>query len=204
MLQDVAFWAAAAAALLAAYLIGSLSCAILSCRLLGLPDPRGIGSGNPGATNVLRTGDRRAAIITLLGDAGKGVLAVLLARAWLGETVAALAALAAVAGHVWPVYHGFKGGKGVATALGALAAFEPAAFLAAGALWLAVAWLWRYASAASLAALAGTVPLLWGLGHGPVVLAAFFAVAVLVAWRHRDNVRRLIRGEERRIGEKAA
>ena len=193
------------AVVLIAYLVGSIASAILVCRAMGLPDPRGEGSGNPGATNVLRIGGRGPAALTLCGDVAKGVLPVVLAS-YLSHspTVQALAALAAFLGHLYPLYFRFQGGKGMATALGAIAAL---AWPVAGvmcAIWLAVAAATRYSSLASMTAAAGApVAALWLAPHpaNPAVLAA---IAALLLWRHRGNIRRLVRGTESRIGQRAA
>ena len=156
--------------LLAAYLIGSVSFGVVVSKLMGLADPHTYGSGNPGATNVLRTGNKKAALFTLLGDVGKGVLAVLLAR-WLApslglsDMIIMLVGLAAFIGHLYPVFHGFKGGKGVATAGGVLLALNPLHGLAVLATWLAVAFLTRYSSLAAITA-AFMAPIYWQLFYG--------------------------------------
>jgi len=194
-------------AVLAAYLLGSISFAVLVSKLLGMPDPRSYGSKNPGATNVLRTGKKLAALLTLLGDAGKGLVAVLLARAYLGETAAEgvdipLVGLAAFVGHLYPVFHRFQGGKGVATAAGVLLGFSLWLGVATILTWVAIAAFFRLSS---LAALVGSIfaPVYawWLFGMRPV-LAAVIAIALLLIWRHRENIARLIAGEETRIGEK--
>ena len=194
-----------AAVVLIAYLVGSIASAILVCRAMGLPDPRGEGSGNPGATNVLRIAGKGPAAATLAGDVLKGVLPVLLASGLSSApAVEALAALAAFLGHLHPLYFRFQGGKGMATALGAIAAL---AWPVAGvmcAIWLAVAAATRYSSLASMSAAVGApVAALWLAPHPatPVVLAV---IALLVLWRHRGNIRRLVRGTESRIGQRAA
>jgi glycerol-3-phosphate acyltransferase PlsY len=196
-----------AIAVLAAYLLGSVSFAVLVSKLMGMPDPRSYGSRNPGATNVLRTGKKLAAALTLLGDAGKGLVAVLVARAYLGETAAEgydipLVGLAAFVGHLYPVFHRFQGGKGVATAAGVLLGFDVWLGLATIVTWIAIAVFFRLSS---LAALIGSIfaPLYawWLFGLRPV-LAAVIAIALLLVWRHRENIARLIAGEETRIGEK--
>ncbi len=183
-----------------AYLAGAVSFGLLSARLFALGDLRAVGSGNTGATNVLRTGNRAAAILTLMGDAGKGAVAVVIARAALGPDAAQVAALAAFVGHCFPVWHGFRGGKGVATFLGTLGALVPALGLAACATWLAVAGLFRISSLAALAA-AALAPV-WAVAVGrPEAAALCAALALLVFWRHGVNIRRLAAGTEPRIGK---
>lgn len=194
------------------YLIGSVSFAVLVSRVLGLPDPRSYGSGNPGATNVLRTGRRAAALATLAGDTAKGAVAVLLARhvgAAYGVDAAGVAgcALAAFAGHLYPVFHGFLGGKGVATAAGVLLALDPWLGLGTLATWAIVAGFFRYVSLASIiAALFAPFWHVWlfGLNAGTAAMtAAVSAMALLLVWRHRANVGRLLRGEESRLGARS-
>jgi glycerol-3-phosphate acyltransferase PlsY len=192
-------------AMLIAYLIGSISFAVLVSRAMGLADPRSYGSGNPGATNVLRSGNRRAAILTLVGDAAKGWLAVLVARLvapGLGfdEWVIGGVALAVFLGHLYPVFFRFQGGKGVATAAGALLAISPTLGLATLVVWLAVAAAFRYSSLAALVA-AVFAPLCHAFlfGAGPVSIAILLMSALLV-WRHRSNIGKLLAGTESRIG----
>ena len=197
------------AAALAAYLIGSLSFAVIVSRLMGLNDPRTYGSGNPGATNVLRSGNKAAAVLTLLLDALKGYVPVALAsyfapRHGLGEGTVALVALAAFLGHLWPVFFRFKGGKGVATAAGALLGIDPLLGGATLATWLIIAAFFRYSSLASLVA-AAFAPF-WQLltvGFGPVALA-LVVMSLLLVWRHSGNIRKLVAGTESKIGQKAA
>ena len=193
------------AVVLIAYLVGSIASAVLVCRAMGLPDPRGEGSGNPGATNVLRIAGRGPAAATLAGDVLKGVLPVLLAAGVSrSPTVEALSALAAFLGHLYPLYFGFRGGKGMATALGAIAALAWPVAAAMCAIWLAVAAATRYSSLASMiAAIGAPIAALWLAPHpaNPGVLAA---IAALLLWRHRGNIRRLVRGTESRIGQRAA
>jgi glycerol-3-phosphate acyltransferase PlsY len=200
------------AAALLAYLVGSLSFAVVVSRFMGLADPRTYGSNNPGATNVLRSGNKLAAVLTLLLDAVKGWLPV-----WavlregpaygLGEGTLAMVALAAFVGHVWPVFFRFKGGKGVATAAGVLIGIEPFLGLATLATWLIVAYFSRYSSLAALAS-ALFAPAYYFLGHrvawyvdNRVWLAVAVMSAVLI-WRHQANIGKLMRGEEGRIGGK--
>jgi glycerol-3-phosphate acyltransferase PlsY len=196
-------------AVLAAYLIGSLSFAVIVSRAMGLDDPRSYGSGNPGATNVLRSGNRAAAMMTLAFDALKGYVPVLLAlvygpRFGIGEVTVALVGVAAFAGHLWPVFFGFKGGKGVATAIGVLMAFNPWLGLATLLSWLIVAALFRYSSLASIVA-AVFAPfcqlLIWGVAP---VLMAICTMSLLLLWRHQPNMRKLFAGTESRIGAKPA
>ena len=201
-------WAWSVAAVLAAYLVGSLSFAVIVSRAMGLADPRSYGSGNPGATNVLRTGKRSAAVLTLVLDALKGYLpvfaALLLAPrlGWGTGTVAAVG-LAAFLGHLWPLFFGFKGGKGVATAAGVLMAFNPLLGMATVLTWAIVAAFSRYSSLASLAA-AFFAPfyqlLIWN-ADGTAV--AIIVIGLLLVWRHEANIRKLIAGTESRLGRKA-
>ncbi|GAB4356436.1 MAG: hypothetical protein Kow0073_13970 [Immundisolibacter sp.] len=186
-----------------AYLLGSLSAAIVVCRLLGLPDPRREGSRNPGATNVLRIGGKWPAFLTLAGDLLKGVLPVLAAQA-LGLPPWGLAAVmfAAFMGHLYPLYFGFSGGKGVATTLGVVLAMSPPVGLAACLTWLVTAAITRYSSLAALVSI-GLTPLytlLWT--HQAALTLATALIAAILAWRHRDNIARLRAGTERRIGRK--
>lgn len=185
------------------YLLGSLPFAVIVSRAFGLADPRSFGSGNPGATNVLRSGNKLAALLTLLGDALKGWLAVVLAR-WLGADVAALAVtgLAAFLGHVFSMFLRFRGGKGVATALGVLIGFHPLVALVTIGVWLVVAVVTRYSSAAALAAAASAPVTAWLMSESVALIAAMIAMSALLTWRHQGNVRRLIDGTEGRIGEK--
>ena len=199
-------------ATIAAYLLGSLSFAVIVSRAMGLSDPRTYGSKNPGATNVLRSGSKAAAVATLALDAVKGWLPVVLVQ-WFGkpygleEGTVALVGLAAFLGHLWPVFFRFVGGKGVATALGVLLGFSPWLGLATAATWLIIAVFLRYSSLASLVA-AAFAPVYYLLAGGVLwyaetpVAVAIFAMAVLLAWRHRENIQRLIAGTESRLGQK--
>jgi glycerol-3-phosphate acyltransferase PlsY len=199
-------------AVLAAYLLGSLSFAVIVSRVMGLNDPRTYGSKNPGATNVLRSGSKAAAVVTLLLDAVKGWLPVVLVR-WfgepfgLGEGTVAMAGLAAFLGHLWPVFFRFEGGKGVATALGVLVGISGWLGLVLGLLWLAVAAVSRYSSLASLAA-AVLAPVIYVLAGGLLwysersIVGAIVAMSALLVWRHKENITRLIQGKESRLGRK--
>ena len=188
----------------AAYLIGSVASAIVVCRAMRLPDPRGEGSGNPGATNVLRIGGKVPAAATLAGDVLKGVLPVLVAgRLTASPTIEALAALGAFVGHLYPLYFRFQGGKGVATMLGAITALAWPVGCVMCALWLVVAATTRYASLASMTAAVGApIAALW-LAPGPASLSVLTIIAALVLWRHRANIRRLGSGTESRIGQRS-
>lgn len=192
-------------AAVAAYLVGSIPFAVLVSRAMGLPDPRSFGSGNPGATNVLRSGSKAAAILTLAGDALKGWLPVWVAvRLSMDETVVAVVALAAFLGHVFSVWLRFKGGKGVATAAGAILALDWRVGAAALMTWVAVVVATRYSSLGSLVAAIVAPAAVYGWrGAGPLFAATCAMCAVLV-WRHEGNIRKLLRGEESRIGDKKA
>ncbi len=191
---------------LMAYLIGSVSFAVLVSKVMGLPDPHSYGSGNPGATNVLRTGSKLAAVLTLLGDAAKGYVAVLLARALIGvdidSWVLPAVAVAAFVGHLFPVFHGFKGGKGVATALGILLAINWVLGLTTLSTWLIVAVFLRYSSLAALiSALFAPVYFIFLFGIQPMA-AAIIAMSALLIWRHQTNIKNLLNGTEGRLGSK--
>jgi len=186
---------------IAAYLLGSISFAIVVSKVMRLPDPRSYGSKNPGATNVLRSGSKAAAVSTLLGDALKGWLAVWLAQMYVPEA-APCAGLAAFLGHLFPVFHAFKGGKGVATAAGVLFGFDWRIGLGTLATWIIIAAFLRYSSLAALAA-AVFAPFFTALllGFGAYFAAALVMTALLI-WRHKENIARLIAGTETRIGAK--
>lgn len=181
------------------YLVGSIPFGVLVTKAMGLGDLRKIGSGNIGATNVLRTGNKAAALATLILDGGKGAAAVLVARACVGPDAAQVAALASFLGHLYPVWLNFKGGKGVATFLGTLLALAWPVGLAACLTWLATAIVTRISSLSALAAAAAAAPLAWALGHGDLVLL-ILVMAALVFWRHGANIARLRAGTEPRIG----
>ena len=199
-------------ATLIAYLVGSLSFAVIVSRAMGLSDPRTYGSGNPGATNVLRSGAKPAAIVTLLLDAAKGWLPVMLVKwfgpAWdLSEGTQALAGLAAFLGHLYPVFFAFKGGKGVATAVGVLLAFEPLLALATMVTFAIIVFFSRYVSLASMVA-AVFAPAYYLIGDGVAWTAsgaktlALIAMGLLLIWRHRENIQRLLAGTESKLGQK--
>jgi glycerol-3-phosphate acyltransferase PlsY len=193
----------ALACALGGYLAGSIPFAVLVSRIMQLPDPRTYGSGNIGATNVLRSGNHVAAVLTLVGDSMKGGVAVLVAqRLGVPVEMLALVGVAAFLGHVFPVWLRFKGGKGVATAGGVLIAFDWRLGVATLGVWLAVAIITRYSSlAAIVAAVAAPFLAWWLLGSGPILWAVVAMGVVLVA-RHRANIGKLVRGEESRIGDK--
>ena len=199
-------------AVVLSYLVGSLSFAVIVSKLLGMDDPRNYGSKNPGATNVLRSGRKGAALATLVLDALKGWLPVFLIQqlgsSW-GMGTAALAGLAAFLGHLYPVFFRFQGGKGVATAAGVLFGIDPLLGLATGATWLIIAIFFRYSSLASLVA-AFFAPAYYLLGGGiawplsPTALVALVIMSLLLVWRHRENIRRLVAGTESKLGAKSA
>lgn len=193
------------AAVVAAYLIGSLSFAVIVSKFYGLDDPRSYGSGNPGATNVLRSGRKKAAALTLLGDALKGLVAVLLAR-WLqshfglADEVVAAVAVSVLVGHMWPLFFGFKGGKGVATALGVLLALSWPVALICAAVWLIMAFGLKISSLAALTATVISPLAAMFLVQQPSWQAAIAVIAALVLLRHRSNIQNLLSGKESKIG----
>ena len=194
-----------------AYVIGSISFAVIVSKSMGLPDPYSYGSGNPGATNVLRTGNKQAAVLTLIGDSAKGFVAVLLARLILGDAsltqtlnswVLCGVVLAVFLGHLFPIFHGFRGGKGVATACGILFGINWILGLATLSTWLIVAFFTRYSSLAAIcAAIFAPVYCVFLFGVGPMGLT-LTAVCVLLLWRHRNNIVKLLDGSETHIGSK--
>ena len=194
-----------------AYLIGSISFAVVVSKCMRLPDPHSYGSGNPGATNVLRTGNKRAAVLTLLGDALKGFVAVVLARIILGQDALTSSlnswilcgvVVAVFLGHLFPIFHGFKGGKGVATACGILFGINWILGLATLATWIIVAKFMRYSSLAALAAAVfAPIYFVFLFGFHPMSIALLVVCALLI-WRHRSNIRNLMNGTESRIGSK--
>ena len=195
-------------AVIAAYLIGSLSFAVIVSKYYGMDDPRTYGSGNPGATNVLRSGKKKAAALTLLGDALKGLVAVVLARCLqdaltLSDITIAVVAVAALVGHMWPLFFGFKGGKGVATALGVLLALSPATALVCAAIWLVMAFGFKVSSLAALVATVAAPLVAFWLMPYPSWAWATVVIAVLVLYRHKSNIQNLLQGKEGKIGDKA-
>lgn len=193
----------------AAYLLGSISFAIVTSKLFGLADPRSYGSGNPGATNVLRSGKKAAAALTLIGDAAKGWLAVFLAIRYSlpGEqylTLPAAVAIAVFIGHLYPVFLHFKGGKGVATALGVLLALNLLLGLGGLATWLIMVFMFRYSSLAALAAAVATPAYAFLLGLPDAWVLASGIMSLLLIWRHKRNIQNLLAGKEAKIGSKKA
>ena len=192
-----------ALAIIAAYIVGSIPFAMISSKIFGLADPRTYGSGNPGATNVLRSGNKKAALFTLIGDALKGTLAVVVAKQMgLDDTTIALVALAVFLGHLYPVFLGFKGGKGVATAAGVLFALDPLLGAAVAGTWLLVAYVSRYSSLAALVA-AAAAPLFAALMHGATnqtIVVGILGMALI--GKHWQNIQRLLAGQESKIGGK--
>ena len=199
-------------AIVLSYLVGSLSFAVIVSRAMGMADPRSYGSGNPGATNVLRSGNKGAALATLLLDALKGWLPVFVIRVFgpdydMGMGTAALAGMAAFLGHLYPVFFGFQGGKGVATAAGVLVGIDWMLGLATGMSWAIIAFFFRYSSLASLVA-AFFAPSFYLIGGGiawplnRTVLITLIAISLLLIWRHRENIRRLAAGTESKLGAK--
>ena len=185
-----------------AYLLGSVSSAIVIARLFGLKDPREVGSGNPGATNILRYGGKKAAILTLLGDVLKGALPVLVAHALgVDSVILALTMLAAFLGHVFPVFHGFKGGKGVATAFGALFAMNGWVGLALVGSWLLMAITTRYSSLSAITVSVLAPVYVWWFARVPALILATGIMALLLLWRHRSNIQKLLAGTETKIGQ---
>ena len=202
-----------ASVVLLSYLLGSLSFAVIVSKFMGLSDPRSYGSKNPGATNVLRSGNKKAAILTLLFDAAKGWVPVFWVlqqggASGLNEGVAAVAGLAALLGHLYPIFFKFEGGKGVATALGVLMGVSPVLGLAIALTWLGVAWFFRYSSLAALLA-AVLAPVYYALASDAwwwrfngAIFGMLCVMGILLVWRHRDNVNRLIAGTESKLGAK--
>ncbi len=207
-MESLSVWLANLAAVAAAYLLGSVPFAVLVSRLMGLADPRTYGSGNPGATNVLRSGSKLAAALTLAGDAAKGALAVWAARRFgapfgVGDWSVAFAGLAAFVGHLYPIFLRFKGGKGVATFLGVLLTLTPWVGALACAVWVLMVVFFRYSSLSSIsAAIVAPLAQLMGWGFDPIFVASIVMSALLIM-RHQKNVSQLLAGKERKIGDKA-
>jgi len=196
MLIDILF-------IVGAYLTGSVSAAIITCRVMGLPDPRSSGSKNPGATNVLRLGGKKAAIITLLGDLFKGLLPVLAAQLMqLDMNIIALTGLAAFLGHLYPVFFGFKGGKGVATALGVYFGLFWLAGLLFVVVWMLIASISRISSLSALTATLFIPMFFYYINESPWVVGTTSLMAILIFWRHRSNIRNILNGTEKRLGQK--
>ena len=189
--------------IVAAYLIGSISSAIIICRLMGLPDPRSEGSNNPGATNVLRIGGKKAAAITLLGDMLKGVLPVAAGHLFDVSTLTfALAAMAAFLGHLYPVFFGFKGGKGVATALGTQFGLHWGIGLAVAGIWLFMAKVVKISSLSALVSMALAPVIIYWIWPANELIVMQIIMSMILFWRHKSNIQRLISGEESLIGKK--
>jgi len=185
-----------------AYLLGSISSAIIVCRLMGLPDPRTQGSNNPGATNVLRLGGKKAAAITLLGDALKGLIPVLIAHALNASAlIIALTGMAAFLGHLYPVFFGFKGGKGVATAMGVQFGLSWIIGLSVVTIWLFIAKIMNISSLAGLIAMAAAPLIVWWFWPAPEVIIMQVVMSILLFWRHRSNIQNLLSGKEGKISK---
>jgi len=185
-----------------AYLLGSVSSAIVIAKLFGLQDPRQVGSGNPVATNILRYGGKKAALLTLAGDILKGVIPVLAAHALKVESqVLGITMLAVFLGHVFPVFHGFKGGKGVATAAGALLALNPWVGLALVVTWLALAFGTRYSSLSAIVVTMMSPVYVWWFTRDPWLIGATVVMGLFLLWRHRSNIQKLLAGTEPKIGK---
>ncbi len=197
----------AAALVVTAYLLGSISSAVIVCRLMGLPDPRTQGSNNPGATNVLRLGGKKAAAITLLGDSLKGLIPMLFAHLLgVGLTVLAMAGLAVFIGHLFPAFFGFRGGKGVATALGVQFGLWASVFgfwvpvgLPVALIWLFVAKVLKFSSLAALISMVLAPPIVWLMSLPPVLIGMQLVITGLLIWRHRSNIEKLLTGREGRL-----
>lgn len=185
---------------IAAYLLGSISSAIIVCRLMGLPDPRTLGSNNPGATNVLRIGGKKAAAITLFGDGLKGFIPVFIAlKLGVSPLVLGLTGLAAFVGHLYPLFFGFKGGKGVATALGVQFGFSWMIGAAVAGIWLFVAFGLKISSLAALIAMALAPLVVWYFSRDPALITTQAIITIILFWRHRTNIRDLLSGKEGKL-----
>jgi len=187
----------------AAYLIGSISTAIITCKLLGLQDPRTTGSNNPGATNVLRSGGKKAGAITLFGDMLKGLIPVLVARQLQADsTLLALTGCAAFLGHVFPVYYGFKGGKGVATFYGTVLGMHWISGLIALSIWGLSALIFKISSLAALTSILASPVIMWWFTQSTTLSISVFAMGIIIFWRHRTNIQKIMDGSEDKIGSK--
>lgn len=184
-----------------AYLIGSISTAIITCKIMGLEDPRKVGSNNPGATNVLRHGSKKAAIITLLGDMLKGLIPVLLVVQFQNDALTiALVGMCALLGHIFPVYYGFKGGKGVATFYGVILGTNWLVGVIAISIWLAMAFLFKISSLSAMVSIFFTPFILWHFSHSVELTLTVVLMSLLILWRHRSNIKSLMHGAEEKIG----
>lgn len=188
---------------LIAYLLGSISTAIITCKLMGLNDPRGVGSQNPGATNVLRHGGKKAAIITLLGDMLKGLIPVLVvSRLDPAAEAVAITGLSAFLGHIYPIYYRFKGGKGVATFYGVLLGVNWMIGVAALAAWLLVAFAFKMSALSALVSAVSTPFITWYFSGSTILTGATALMTIMLCWRHRSNIKNMLEGKENKIGEK--
>lgn len=184
-----------------AYLFGSISTAIVTCKLMGLPDPRTVGSNNPGATNVLRHGGKKAAAITLLGDMLKGLVPVLLVLQFQSDDLTvAIVGMCALLGHIFPLYYGFKGGKGVATFYGVILGTNWLVGIIALAIWLSMAYLFKISSLSAMVSIFFTPIIIWYFSHSAELTGFVILMALLIFWRHRSNIRSLMTGAEDKIG----
>jgi glycerol-3-phosphate acyltransferase PlsY len=184
-----------------AYLIGSVSTAIITCKIMGLEDPRNVGSYNPGATNVLRHGGKTAAVITLLGDMLKGLIPVLLVVQFQNDSLTiALVGLCALLGHIFPIYYGFKGGKGVATFYGVILGANWLVGVIAMTIWLTVALLFKISSLSAMISIFFTPFILWYFSHSVELTVTVVLMSMLILWRHRSNILSLMHGAEEKIG----
>lgn len=189
--------------LVLSYLIGSISSAVIVCKLLSLPDPRTEGSKNPGATNVTRIGGKRAGYLTFLGDFLKGLLPVLVAKLMgLSDSVIAIAALAAFLGHLYPIYFAFKGGKGIATLVGIITAISWKLLLGFAVVWVGLLFVTGFVSIASMLATVAVLVTAWVLGYSKVLITLFTTLTVLVIYRHRSNIINLLQGNEQHFRKK--
>jgi len=184
-----------------AYLIGSVSTAIITCKIMGLEDPRKVGSNNPGATNVLRHGGKKAAFITLLGDMLKGLVPVLLVLQFQNDDLTiALVGMLALLGHIFPIYYGFKGGKGVATFYGVILGTNWLVGVIAITIWLSVAYLFKISSLSAMVSIFFTPFILWHFSHSTELTVTVVLMSMLILWRHRSNIKSLMHGAEEKIG----